>query len=1012
MASTDIVSDHLCGREAWAATGGEAERDATSAQGIGPCLLGGPEAAVTSAPVVDPARLWLPVARFAGKDKPRVLLNDRMSWPALASWLQVHQECADKEAVGLWSPTQYNQNQKRKNENVISLCALVFDFDGREPEWQRLEPYEYVAHTTFSHGFGDPEKDKPPAPYWRVILPTAVPVLADQWEAVWGPAHYALAPSADAACGDVSRAYFNPSCRPGGPREARHHPGRLLDWRELPPVPQPDDEVIGTVCKDGAWAVRPGDDYNAKATVEDVVGLLEDHGAEVVGERGGLTYLRRPGKERDQSGSVGYKGTNLFYCFSSEWPPFEENKGYKPFAVYALLEHDGDFAAAAEALRERGFGEAGAAKKDEEAARAARLLKATAETAENLGDFKLAVRRFLNKKSSNSQKELLADTLADWGVGHERLLVANDGDAARPVEFLVDDEGRVVELDKDDPLIRYALDDAGVNAGNLMYAWIVNRLKATANRRARRVKLERYVARRDGRLYLSCGPTQIVVAEAGVSGLRVVRNGADGVLFTADAVLPAWDPSAEPVDPTTLAVLQPTLEPPHEAPEYTPRVQRLLLQAALVALAGGLRPVPAIVPLGASAGGKTTLARAIVRLLRGPEGDVSTISGDKRDFDALTTRRPVVAFDNLDGQAPSWFPDAFATAVTGGRADGRALYTNDDVNSRPKTAALVVTTRTANFAKRPDIVERLLPLYMLRPPRRLPDAELFDRLAEARDGALAWLARMAVEAAARSPQAPPLPGRLVDWARTVWALDPERGPAALAALSKAQQLAVADGDELAAKLVEYLGTHDALEGTPKQIVDTIDPRRELPDLGGGKAIARMLRELAEGLLDQMGVTVGARRSGNNTVWVIRRATADTSARRNGETEEPDELVGTPQGGSRREADGPAPEKSDGGLGAAPFLRFSAPAGSANPPRRGNRQPDLMPLSALVERQAREAVAAADREPEDLAIVDEARGTVPATESRPRSSRATSRCRSAATSTGDRPEIVRSGGRYH
>jgi hypothetical protein len=862
--------------------------------------------ALMGAPVVDPAKLWLPVARLARLDKPRVLSNDRWSWPVLATWLQAHEEYRDKEAVGLWSPTLYDQKQRRKEAYVVSLGALVFDFDGCEPEWDRLEAWEYVAHTTYSHTYGNPAKEKPPGPYWRVIIPLATAVPAEEWKNFWGAAHFALAPTADAACGDLSRAYFSPSCRPGGPREARHHPGRLLDPREIPPVPQPDeavtsqpddeasgkpdDEVIGRVRKDQSSAVRPGDDFNARATVEDVIALLEQHGAEVVGERGGMTYLRRPGKDGGtHSASVGYQDTNLFYCFSSEWPPFEENKAYKPFSVYALLNHDGDFTAASAALREQGFGREGGSKKDEEAARAAQALQATAETAENLSDFKLAVRRFLNKKSSNTQKELLADTLADWGVEHERLLVASDGDAARPVEFLVDDDGRVIELDKDDPLIRYALDDAGVNAGHLMYAWIVNRLKATANRRARRVKLERYVARREGRLYISCGPTKIVIAEAGDPDLRSVRNGEDGVLFTADAVVPAWDPSAASLDPMTLAALQPTLEPPTEAPEYKPRVQQLLLRATLVAIVGGLRPVPAVVPLGASAGGKTTLARAIVRLLRGSEADVSTISDDKRDFDALTTRRPVVAFDNLDGQAPAWFPDAFATAVTGGRADGRTLYTNDDVNSKPKTAALVVTSRTASFAKRPDIVERLLPLFMIRPTERLPESELFEELAQARDGALVWLARDAVKVVARHPQAAPLTGRLVDWARTVWALDPQLGPGALKALSKAQQLAVADGDEFASKLVEYLGIYDVLEGTPKELLKKIDPGHELPDLGGGKAIARMLRELADGLLAQMGFAVRSRKSGHATVWVIRRATAKTGARRIGESEESDEL---------------------------------------------------------------------------------------------------------------------------
>ena len=49
-------------------------------------------------------------------------------------------------------------------------------------------------------------------------------------------------------------------------------------------------------------------------------------------------------------------GTGVFYVFSSNAAPFEPNQAYSPFAVYALLEHQGDFAQAASALRDEGFG--------------------------------------------------------------------------------------------------------------------------------------------------------------------------------------------------------------------------------------------------------------------------------------------------------------------------------------------------------------------------------------------------------------------------------------------------------------------------------------------------------------------------------------------------------------------------------------------------------------------------------------------------------------------------------
>ena len=46
----------------------------------------------------------------------------------------------------------------------------------------------------------------------------------------------------------------------------------------------------------------------------------------------------------------------MFHCFSSNARPFEANKSYNKFGVFALLNHNGDFHAAADALRKKGYG--------------------------------------------------------------------------------------------------------------------------------------------------------------------------------------------------------------------------------------------------------------------------------------------------------------------------------------------------------------------------------------------------------------------------------------------------------------------------------------------------------------------------------------------------------------------------------------------------------------------------------------------------------------------------------
>lgn len=96
--------------------------------------------------------------------------------------------------------------------------------------------------------------------------------------------------------------------------------------------------------------LRPGDDFNQRGNVREV---LKKHGWKCV-KQGDNQYWRRPGKPEGWSASL---KENVFYVHSANAHPFEPNRGYPPFAVYCLLEHGGDFAAAAGQLRLEGFGE-------------------------------------------------------------------------------------------------------------------------------------------------------------------------------------------------------------------------------------------------------------------------------------------------------------------------------------------------------------------------------------------------------------------------------------------------------------------------------------------------------------------------------------------------------------------------------------------------------------------------------------------------------------------------------
>jgi hypothetical protein len=110
-------------------------------------------------------------------------------------------------------------------------------------------------------------------------------------------------------------------------------------------APQPSSGVDG---------IRPGDDYDERCG-DDWLRYLEREGWKRVGNSPRQLW-RRPGKTEGHSATTGYAGRRLFWSFTDDCHPFKDHKGYKPHQVYAILEHAGDFKAAAKALADMGYG--------------------------------------------------------------------------------------------------------------------------------------------------------------------------------------------------------------------------------------------------------------------------------------------------------------------------------------------------------------------------------------------------------------------------------------------------------------------------------------------------------------------------------------------------------------------------------------------------------------------------------------------------------------------------------
>jgi P4 family phage/plasmid primase-like protien len=120
--------------------------------------------------------------------------------------------------------------------------------------------------------------------------------------------------------------------------------------RSFGKMPIKDEHKAPDVDADGT---RPGDDFNHRATWEDI---LRPAGWTPVYGGGETQYWRRPGKDRGVSASTDFNGSGFLFVFSTS-TGFEAGRGYSKFSVYALLFHGGDFNAAARELSAKGYGE-------------------------------------------------------------------------------------------------------------------------------------------------------------------------------------------------------------------------------------------------------------------------------------------------------------------------------------------------------------------------------------------------------------------------------------------------------------------------------------------------------------------------------------------------------------------------------------------------------------------------------------------------------------------------------
>ena len=174
-----------------------------------------------------------------------------------------------------------------------------------------------------------------------------------------GEGGYAIAPPSPAACHELNRPYglrrgdlaAIPIVSPAAVRTL-HNLARLFHEYEeqAPPVKAPPRET-----RERIEGLRPGEDFDNRDGLGAALDLLQRAGWKARTHGNGW-HLTRPGKTKGISATLNIV-PNCLYVFSPNAAPFEEGGTYSPFAIYAHLNHDGDFSEAARALYNEGYGD-------------------------------------------------------------------------------------------------------------------------------------------------------------------------------------------------------------------------------------------------------------------------------------------------------------------------------------------------------------------------------------------------------------------------------------------------------------------------------------------------------------------------------------------------------------------------------------------------------------------------------------------------------------------------------
>ena len=516
---------------------------------------------------------------------------------------------------------------------------------------------------------------------------------------------------------------------------------RLLD--EDTEREQPGQQVGGIL---GSMAgLRPGDDFAERMTWDDI---LAPHGWTKAFRMGSGYSWRKPDKNGiGISATTGQSsdGVDRLYVFSTS-TVFESERPYNKFSAYALLEHGGDYSAAASALAAKGFGKA-PQQSTVVSTHAAREYQASSVLVESDGSISVGL---LDAGAGLSLEDLAfspATTLAQSEDGHSQALISEHGSEIRYCHEM----GRWLNWDGH----RWEVQPAGGGIVREYAKRIARSYPDDAEWRNHKKRCLSSIGI-NGALGMSATDFRVEVSVGELDAHAWELNTPAGIVDLRSGALKPSDPTRLHTKATAFApdfgadqrpwtdFLTTTFQGDAEMIAY---IKRLMGYACVGAVREAILPVF----YGQGANGKTVLLEAVQAVL----GDYATVAPQKflvqgpsqhaTEIAAIAGARLVIASETNEGEK---FDEARVKLLTGGDKIKARFMRQDEFTFIPSHLLVMMTNHRPEVgAGGTSFWRRVREIPFLHTmPEELRDPELKDRLVEQHGPAImAWLAVGAAE---------------------------------------------------------------------------------------------------------------------------------------------------------------------------------------------------------------------------------------------------------------------------